>query len=205
MFRNDGVFWVTFSCVAVLVPAVFVGCQRILNILACGVLGSYSVVLAVDSYSYTSLSHITLNVLRRALSPGFRRAFTSVPLQTTDFIVLAVWGMLAVSGITLQIRRERGRPFFPPHPYKLWKQERERRVTNVLDPSYHIPPLREALQPLSTDQRALPEGTARWGANTTASVKPWRPGQGAARWSPGLAGSAVTGVQLVGDRGVSVF
>lgn len=64
---------------------------------------------------------------------------------------------------------------------------------------------REALQPLSTDQRALPEGTARWGANTTASVKPWRPGQGAARWSPGLAGSAVTGVQLVGDRGVSVF
>ncbi|XP_002712742.3 transmembrane 7 superfamily member 3 isoform X2 [Oryctolagus cuniculus] len=145
VFRNDGVFWVTFSCVAVLVPAVFVGCQRILNILACGVLGSYSVVLAVDSYSYTSLSHITLNVLRRALSPGFRRAFTSVPLQTTDFIVLAVWGMLAVSGITLQIRRERGRPFFPPHPYKLWKQERERRVTNVLDPSYHIPPLRERL------------------------------------------------------------
>ncbi|XP_069345942.1 transmembrane 7 superfamily member 3 [Eulemur rufifrons] len=145
VFRDDGVFWVTFSGIVILIPVVFMGCLRILNILTCGVVGSYSVVLAVDSYLYTSLSHITLNVLRRALNKDFRSTFTNVPFQTNDFIILAVWGMLAVSGITLQIRRERGRPFFPPHPYKLWKQERERRVTNILDPSYHIPPLRERL------------------------------------------------------------
>ncbi|XP_058414600.1 transmembrane 7 superfamily member 3 isoform X1 [Diceros bicornis minor] len=145
IFRDDGVFWVTFTCIAILVPVVFLGCLRILNILTCGFVGSYSVVLAVDSYLYTSLSYITLNVLKRALSTDFRRALTSVPFQTNDFIILAVWGMLAVSGITLQIRRERGRPSFPPHPYKLWKRERERRVTNILDPSYHIPPLRERL------------------------------------------------------------
>ncbi|KAL2776707.1 transmembrane 7 superfamily member 3 precursor [Daubentonia madagascariensis] len=145
VFRDDGVFWVTFSGIAILIPVVFMGCLRILNILTCGVIGSYSVVLAVDSYLYTSLSYITLNVLRRALNEDFHSAFTNVPFQTNDFIILAVWGMLAVSGITLQIRRERGRPFFPPHPYKLWKQERDRRVTNILDPSYHIPPLRERL------------------------------------------------------------
>ncbi|XP_075863663.1 transmembrane 7 superfamily member 3 [Microcebus murinus] len=145
VFRDDGVFWVAFSGIVILIPVVFVGCLRILSILTCGVVGSYSVVLAVDSYLYTSLSHITLNVLRRALNEDFHSTFTNVPFQTNDFIILAVWGMLAVSGITLQIRRERGRPFFPPHPYKLWKQERERRVTNILDPSYHIPPLRERL------------------------------------------------------------
>ncbi|XP_005611050.3 transmembrane 7 superfamily member 3 isoform X2 [Equus caballus] len=145
IFRDDGVFWVTFSCIAVLIPVVFMGCLRILNILTCGFIGSYSVVLAVDSYLYTSLSYITLNVLKRALNTDFRGAFTNVPFQTNDFIILAVWGMLAVSGITLQIRRERGQPIFPPHPYKLWKRERERRVTNILDPSYHIPPLRERL------------------------------------------------------------
>ncbi|XP_010854314.1 PREDICTED: transmembrane 7 superfamily member 3 isoform X2 [Bison bison bison] len=145
IFRVDAVFWVTFSCIAIFIPVVFMGCLRILNILSCGFIGSYSVVLAVDSYLYTSLSYITLNILRRALHVDFRRAFVNVPFQTNDFIVLAVWGMLAVSGITLQIRRERGRPFFPPHPYKLWKRERERRVTNILDPSYHIPPLRERL------------------------------------------------------------
>ncbi|XP_028747469.1 transmembrane 7 superfamily member 3 [Peromyscus leucopus] len=145
VFHDDGVYWVSFSCIALLIPVIFMGCLRILNILACGVVGSYSVVLAVDSYVSTSLSYITLNVLRRALNTGFRGAFIRVPFQTNDFLVLAVWGMLAVSGITLQIRRERGQPPFPPHPYKLWKQERERRVTNILDPSHHIPPLRERL------------------------------------------------------------
>ncbi|XP_018894315.3 transmembrane 7 superfamily member 3 isoform X3 [Gorilla gorilla gorilla] len=155
IFHDDGVFWVTFSCIAILIPVVFMGCLRILNILTCGVIGSYSVVLAIDSYWSTSLSYITLNVLKRALNKDFRRAFTNVPFQTNDFIILAVWGMLAVSGITLQIRRERGRPFFPPHPYKLWKQERERRVTNILDPSYHIPPLRERLYGRLTQIKGL--------------------------------------------------
>uniref|UniRef100_A0A8C7A973 Transmembrane 7 superfamily member 3 n=1 Tax=Neovison vison TaxID=452646 RepID=A0A8C7A973_NEOVI len=145
IFQDDGVFWVTFSCIAVVIPVVFMGCLRILNILTCGFVGSYSVVLAFDSYLYTSLSYITLNILKRALHEDFHRAFTNVPFQTNDFIILAVWGMLAVSGVTLQMRRERGQPFFPAHPYKLWKRERERRVTNVLDPSYHIPPLRERL------------------------------------------------------------
>ncbi|XP_063567788.1 transmembrane 7 superfamily member 3 isoform X3 [Pongo abelii] len=155
IFHDDGVFWVTFSCIAILIPVVFMGCLRILNILTCGVIGSYSVVLAIDSYLSTSLSYITLNVLKRALNKDFHRAFTNVPFQTNDFIILAVWGMLAVSGITLQIRRERGRPFFPPHPYKLWKQERERRVTNILDPSYHIPPLRERLYGRLTQIKGL--------------------------------------------------
>ncbi|OBS83140.1 hypothetical protein A6R68_22872 [Neotoma lepida] len=63
---------------------IFLGCLRILNILACGVVGSYSVVLAIDSYVFTSLSYITLNVLRRALNTGFRGAFIRVPFQTND-------------------------------------------------------------------------------------------------------------------------
>ncbi|CAH7432845.1 transmembrane 7 superfamily member 3 [Phodopus roborovskii] len=155
LFRDDGVFWVTFCCVALLIPVIFMGCLRILNILACGVVGSYSIVLAVDSYTFTSLSYITVNILRRALNTDFRGAFIGVPFQTKDFLVLAVWGMLAVSGITLQIRRERGQPPFPPHPYKLWKQERERRVTNILDPSHHVPPLRERLHGRLTQIREL--------------------------------------------------
>ncbi|XP_035316051.1 transmembrane 7 superfamily member 3 isoform X1 [Cricetulus griseus] len=155
VFRDDGVFWVTFSCITLLVPVIFMGCLRILNILACGAVGSYSVVLAIDSYIFSSLSYMTLNVLRRALNTDFRAAFIGVPFQTKDFLVLAVWGMLAVSGITLQIRRERGQAPFPPHPYKLWKQERERRVTNILDPSHHIPPLRERLYGRLTQIREL--------------------------------------------------
>lgn len=41
------------------------------------------VVLAVNAYVYTSLSYITLDVLKRFLNENFSRAFISVPLQTT--------------------------------------------------------------------------------------------------------------------------
>uniref|UniRef100_A0A8C8VR59 Transmembrane 7 superfamily member 3 n=1 Tax=Pelusios castaneus TaxID=367368 RepID=A0A8C8VR59_9SAUR len=145
-FRDDAVFWVTFSCIALLVPVVFVGCPRILNILACGIVGSYSVVLAIACYMYTSLAYITLDLLRRVLSDDFSQAYTNAPFQTNDIIILAVWGMLAVGGIMVQLRRERHEIPFPPHPYRIWRRERERRITNILDPSHHIPPLRERIQ-----------------------------------------------------------
>ncbi|XP_076862943.1 transmembrane 7 superfamily member 3 [Brachyhypopomus gauderio] len=141
VFRNDIMFWVTFSCIVAIVPVFFIRWPREGNIVACGVVGAYMVVLAVNAYTYTSLSYITLDVLKRLLNDQFRHAFISVPLQTVDFIMISVWSVLAVGGVVLQLYRERSRPFFPPSPYVLWRQERERRKTNVLDPSHHTPSL----------------------------------------------------------------
>lgn len=53
-----------------------------LNILACGIVGSYSVVLAIACYVYTSLAYIALDLLRRLLNDYFSRAYTNVPFQT---------------------------------------------------------------------------------------------------------------------------
>ncbi|XP_060550888.1 transmembrane 7 superfamily member 3 isoform X1 [Pantherophis guttatus] len=145
IFQDDAVFWVTFSCVALVIPVIFVCCPRVLNILTCAVVGSYTVVLATACYIYTSLSYIGIDLLRRILNEDFKRTYTSVPFQPNDIILLAVWTMLALGGITVQLRRERHEAPFPPHPYRLWKRERERRVTNVLDPSHHVPPLRERI------------------------------------------------------------
>lgn len=52
------------------------------NILTCGVFGAYAVVLAINAYVYTSLSYITLNILKRLLNTNFSAAFTDVPFQT---------------------------------------------------------------------------------------------------------------------------
>lgn len=52
------------------------------NIITCGVIGAYAVVLAVNAYVYTSLSYITLNILKRFLNNNFSAAFTDVPFQT---------------------------------------------------------------------------------------------------------------------------
>nr|XP_014348669.1 PREDICTED: transmembrane 7 superfamily member 3 isoform X2 [Latimeria chalumnae] len=145
LFRNDVIFWMVFTSI-ILFTMIFIIWMKVLNILACGIVGSYTVILAIDSYLYTSLSYITLNVLKRALNNDFSRAYTNVPFQVNDFIMITVWVVLAVCGTVFQIQRERNKPAFPPNPYLTWKRDRERRRTNILDPSYHIPPLRERIR-----------------------------------------------------------
>lgn len=49
--------------------------------MTCGVLGAYAVILAVNAYVHTSLSYITLNVLKRMLNDDYSAAFTDVPFQ----------------------------------------------------------------------------------------------------------------------------
>ncbi|XP_020507363.2 transmembrane 7 superfamily member 3 [Labrus bergylta] len=139
--RSDAVFWVTFCCIMVIVPLFFVRWPREGNIITCGVVGAYAVVLAINAYISTSLSYITLNILKRFLNNNFTAMFTDVPFQTIDYAMITVWVVLGVGGIVLQLYRERSRPFFPPSPYLMWLQERERRKTNVLDPSHHFPSL----------------------------------------------------------------
>lgn len=51
------------------------------NIITCGVIGAYAVILAVNAYIYTSLSYITLNILKRLLNSSYSAAFTDVPFQ----------------------------------------------------------------------------------------------------------------------------
>lgn len=56
-------------------------------------MGSYTVILAIACYVYTSLAYITLDVLRRVLNNYFSRAYTNVPFQrngesSRDFILL---------------------------------------------------------------------------------------------------------------------
>ncbi|XP_060695192.1 transmembrane 7 superfamily member 3 isoform X1 [Hemiscyllium ocellatum] len=155
VFDDDAVFWVTFSSVALLVPLIFFSCPRPLNILACGFVGSYTVILAIHNFVFTSLAYITLNIVKRALHGNFKAAFTNVPFQTNDYILISVWVVLLVSGVVFQFHREKEQPRFPPHPYKTWKRDRERRQTNVLDPSHHVPPIGDRIKSALTDVKHL--------------------------------------------------
>ena len=49
------------------------------NIITCGVVGGYCVVLAVNVYVSTSLSYITLNVLKRFLPTTLLQVSPSLP------------------------------------------------------------------------------------------------------------------------------
>ncbi|XP_028672106.2 transmembrane 7 superfamily member 3 [Erpetoichthys calabaricus] len=146
IFQSDIIFWALFCGITLIVPLLFIWWPREGNIIACGVVGAYGVVLAVNTFTYTTFAYITFNTLKRALNDDFSRSFTNVHFQNIDFVMLTVWVCLAGSGITIQYCRERSYPLFPPNPYMIWKQEQERRKTNILDPSYHIPPLQVRLK-----------------------------------------------------------
>lgn len=146
VFQDDSVFWVTFMGLALLVPLLFFSCPRVLNILACGIIGSYAVILAIHTFVFTSLAYITLNILKRALNDDFKVAYSNVPFQKNDFILISVWMVLLVSGVIFQFALEKDELVFPPHPYQTWKRDRERRKTNVLDPSHHVPPIKERVR-----------------------------------------------------------
>ncbi|KAF5901635.1 transmembrane 7 superfamily member 3-like [Clarias magur] len=81
VFHDDAVFWVMFICIVLVVPPFFIRWPKVGNIVTCGVVGGYMVVLAVNAYTYTSLSYITLDVLKRLLNDDFSRVFITVPLQ----------------------------------------------------------------------------------------------------------------------------
>ncbi|XP_051886136.1 transmembrane 7 superfamily member 3 isoform X2 [Pristis pectinata] len=145
-FQDDSVFWLSLTSLSLLVPLLFFSCPRALNITACGFIGSYAVVLAMHTFVFTSLAYITFNVLKRALDDDYKSAYTNVPFQMNDYIMLSVWVILLVSGMVFQFAREKDQPIFPPHPYQTWKLKQERRKTNVLDPSHHIPPIKDRLR-----------------------------------------------------------
>ncbi|XP_048884710.1 transmembrane 7 superfamily member 3 isoform X2 [Brienomyrus brachyistius] len=146
VFQSDAAFRLTFGTILLAAPLVFLRWPREGSIVCCGVVGSYSVLLAVSTYISTSLSYLTLDVLKRLVDGSFSRTSAAVAFRSIDYILLTVWVILAVGGTALQLHRERERPFFPPSPYLMWRQERERRKTNVLDPSHHMPPLPSRLQ-----------------------------------------------------------
>ncbi|XP_067856118.1 transmembrane 7 superfamily member 3 isoform X1 [Heptranchias perlo] len=155
VFHDDVVFWVSFTSVALLVPLVFFSCPRALSITTCGFVGSYAVILAVHNFVYTSLAYVTLNILKRALNANFNSAYTNVPFQMNDYILITVWVVLLVSGMVFQFHREKDQPLFPSNPYQTWKRDRERRQTNILDPSHHVPPIKDRMKNTLTAVKQL--------------------------------------------------
>ncbi|XP_078393017.1 transmembrane 7 superfamily member 3 isoform X2 [Cetorhinus maximus] len=154
-FDNDAVFWVSFTSVILFVYLIFFSCPRPLNITTCGIVGSYTVILAVHYFVYTSLAYIILNIVKRAVNDHFNTAYTNVPFQMNDYILISVWVVLLVSGIVLQFHREKDQPSFPSNPYQTWKRERQRRQTNILDPSHHVPPIKDRMKSALTDVKQL--------------------------------------------------
>ncbi|XP_077994271.1 transmembrane 7 superfamily member 3-like [Glandiceps talaboti] len=117
-----------FACFVLIIPVFLIYFAKQLNILSCCIVGSYLFIVAVSSYIYTSLGYIVLNPLKRVLMSDYDKAYTSVPFQRNDYILVTTWIVLTAAGLSVQFYRERGREF-PPCPYKEWKRKRSEQTT----------------------------------------------------------------------------
>lgn len=127
----------TFSLIILCVPLTLSIVPDSANIICCAILGSYAVVISIDHYAGSNLKYIIVNTVRRATSPGFNVAVVCPPFQVkgneakivltncqylnnacfnchTDTCLTFFWAILAISGIIVQLKQNRGKPPFPP-------------------------------------------------------------------------------------------
>lgn len=139
----DNNFWAIFVLIVLATAVILMPITFHANILCCGVLGAYSAVYPIDYYLGSNLKYIIINTIRRATIPGFKRALLVPSFQMRESLILALWILIAVTGMGYQYYTSRGRPPFPPPP-RSTRQEppnygtvaRPRRPTSAIPRTY---------------------------------------------------------------------
>jgi hypothetical protein len=96
------VYCLTLLCGMALFMVPVVAFPRALSIWASSLVGSYAVISGIGMFVYTELAQIVLLVVRRLSISGFYSAHVDCPLLTTDYILMALWIVLLVVGVTIQ-------------------------------------------------------------------------------------------------------
>ncbi|XP_049937864.1 transmembrane 7 superfamily member 3-like isoform X2 [Schistocerca serialis cubense] len=121
VLRSDTNFWAAFVCIMLLVVLVVLLCPPLMsksNIISCAVLGAYATIIPIDYYIGSNLKYVLVNTIRRATVSGYNAAVINPPFQFRDVILVAVWISLTVLGSCAQIWQQKGKPPFPPPPYR---------------------------------------------------------------------------------------
>lgn len=114
LLESDLNYWLTFACCVLVLTLCLVNTMHKANVLACAVIGSYTVIIPVDYYNGSNLRYIIINSIRRATVTGFETATIDPPFQSMDAVLTFVWVVLAIHGYILQINQLRHKPPFPP-------------------------------------------------------------------------------------------
>ncbi|XP_064594529.1 transmembrane 7 superfamily member 3-like [Liolophura sinensis] len=148
-WHNRFNFGMTFSCGVLILPVLLLCFTRILNILSCAFVGSFSVILAAGMYLHSEIKYILLSQFNRFFLPEYNSAIHTVPFQLNEIILSTLWAVLFISGTIFQYVRERKRPPFPPCPrskirartlYRQQKQDESDERRPLLRDSQHRPP-----------------------------------------------------------------
>lgn len=114
--KEDINFWTLFNLIMILTALALISVTYAANITSCSVLGAFATVYALDFYVGSTLKYLIINVVRRAVVPGFGFVEIAAPLQQRDVMMAILWTLLACLGFAFQHYYNRGRAPFPPPP-----------------------------------------------------------------------------------------
>lgn len=118
-FTSDMIYWLTLSCIALVIAIISITFTKNAAIASGVVIGSYSVIFGIDTFVGGHLKYILLNVLRRSAQPGFHLAVLEAPFQSRDVALTVSWLVLFLLGTVFQIYRENDRVPFPAESLRI--------------------------------------------------------------------------------------
>lgn len=141
VFQIGYVYGLLLACGLVVWMIPFVAFPRVLNIISTSLVGSYTFIFAICVYFYSPLIEIVVEVVKNASVRGYLQGRIDYPFGSTDIGLAALWFLLFILGILVQICHSKYRqhkmkrrlsPFspFPEKPYnrlRRWIERRKRR------------------------------------------------------------------------------
>lgn len=125
LLESDVNYWLSFACCILVITVCLICSMHKANVLACALIGSYTVIIPIDYYNGSNLKYIIINIIRRATVDGFETAIIDPPFQSMDAILTFVWVVLAIHGYILQTNQLRHKPPFPPPRSHRWRHNQE--------------------------------------------------------------------------------
>ncbi|XP_035827933.1 transmembrane 7 superfamily member 3 isoform X2 [Aplysia californica] len=113
----------SFTCVLLLFTVVLMAYSKVLNILSCGIVGAFLLLMVATIPLRSSLLLVFLNSVHRQTISGLVDAKTAVPYHTQDIILFTAWPLLTIVGAVFQTYRERNREPFPIPPRIVRKRQ----------------------------------------------------------------------------------
>lgn len=138
VFQVGYVYGLLLACGLVLWMIPCIAFPPVLNIVSSSLIGSYTFIFAICTYSYSPLLEVVMEVVKNASVTGYLQGRIDYPFESTDIGLSVLWLTMFVSGLMVQVaislysRHRRGPVYraFPEKPFKRfrhWMQKGKRR------------------------------------------------------------------------------
>jgi len=135
-------YWLVYSCISLALPLLTLAFTQQASILSCVLLGAYTVLVPLDYFLGTTVRFLSINTVRRAVSPAtFSRAIISPPFSTACLALVAATLGMAGLGLAAQLLMARNKAPFPPPQGQQWRWRRQLRAGREEGTASEISPL----------------------------------------------------------------